>query len=101
MQYSFKINLTRDTLDTAFNIEPQEIDTVAPISTKLLKAIEQKANELFMEKECFKLCALTVLNVSTYIGKQRIEQIVNATLKDVIDYYGNSILNESIKLGKI
>lgn len=101
MSYLFKIQLTRETLNDSFSIEPQIIDFEAPISIRLLTSIENVINNLFMDKECFKLSVSVSLSISTFVTKQKIDKIVNAKIEDVFDYYDNNLLDKQIDIGKV
>lgn len=99
MLHTFKISLSRETLHSNFTIEPQEINTEAPISARLLKIIEQKINDLLIEKECFKLSITVTLDITTYVNKQLISKTIKAAIVNAIDYYDNNLLQKPIDLG--
>lgn len=101
MLHTVSIKLLRKTLDTTFQIEPQEIDTEAPVSVKLLTSIEKTINNLVIDKECFNLTINLILSVTTMVDKYRISKSVNATIVDILDYYNNNLIKEPIKLGKV
>jgi len=101
MLHTVSIKLSRKTLDTTFQIEPQEIDTEAPISIKLLTSVENTINNLTTEVECFNLTINLILSITTVIDKYRVSKSVNATIVDILDYYNNNLIKEPIKLGKV
>ena len=97
---TIKLKLSRTDLDINFKIEPQEIDTEALLTIKLLHSVEQKINQELHDVECFKLTAIVELKQTLAIDRLHIDKCIYATIKRVLDFSGNDLLKKPVELGK-
>lgn len=101
MTYTVQLKMSRADLQNDFRIEPQEVETEAPLTLRLLNMIENKLNQELHNKECFSVTVVLELNQTTVIDKLHIDKRTQATIKQVLDFSDNELLEEPISFGKV
>lgn len=92
------LTLERQDIKSNFKLIAQKIPVQCRGLSQILSTAEKVVNTKCIDSECFSIKVTISIEKYSYYTKDRIDLVTEAILTDVIDYYGNYILKENIKL---